>query len=288
MLVTIGIPFYNAEKTIVDAIKSVYAQTYKEWELILVDDGSTDRSLELIQGINDPRITVISDGSNRRLPYRLNQIAQLAKGKYLARMDADDLMYPKRIETQVSYLEAYPTVDVVSGLAVVINDWNEPTGKLIRVHGKDKLTHTQLIHPCCIGHTSWFLDNPYSEEYIRAEDHELWVRTYRHSEFAIIDEPLYLYRHTDHFNLINYLMTCATNKKIYRKYGPEIVGKWRTQEAIIKTILKENLYRLLFKLNKIHLVVGNRGVKLSPKLEGEAVIAISEVLKINFDRFNTY
>jgi glycosyltransferase involved in cell wall biosynthesis len=71
---TIGIPFYNAEAYLGDAIRSIFAQTYHDWELILVDDGSTDRSLEIARAVRDPRVRVISDGQNRRLPYRLNQI----------------------------------------------------------------------------------------------------------------------------------------------------------------------------------------------------------------------
>ncbi|MEK5752755.1 glycosyltransferase family 2 protein, partial [Acinetobacter variabilis] len=74
MYISIGIPFFNAEKYLEDAIKSVLAQTFQNWELILVDDGSIDRSLEIARSFNDPRIRIIADGHNRRLAYRLNQI----------------------------------------------------------------------------------------------------------------------------------------------------------------------------------------------------------------------
>ena len=103
-LVTIGLPFYNDRLTLELAIKSIFAQTYKNWELILVDDGSTDGSLNIAKKITDKRVRIISDEKNKGLIFRLNQIASLAKGKYLARMDADDLMQPTRIEKQVEFL----------------------------------------------------------------------------------------------------------------------------------------------------------------------------------------
>src|SRR5438309_10301144 len=89
--VSIGIPFLNARRFLADAVRSVFAQTCDDWELLLVDDGSTDGSLDVVRSIDDPRVRVISDGTNRGLCARLNQIASLARGKYLARMDADDL-----------------------------------------------------------------------------------------------------------------------------------------------------------------------------------------------------
>ncbi len=76
MQVSIGIPFYNNEQTLVDTIRSVFAQTYQGWELILVDDGSSDRSLEIARSVDDERVRVITDGQNKKLPARLNQIAQ--------------------------------------------------------------------------------------------------------------------------------------------------------------------------------------------------------------------
>src|SRR5438045_1632919 len=94
ILVSIGISFQNARATLADAVRSVLAQTCRDWELLLVDDGSSDGSLELARRIEHPRIQVISDGVNQGLASRLNQIALLARGTYLARMDADDLMHP--------------------------------------------------------------------------------------------------------------------------------------------------------------------------------------------------
>ena len=102
--ISIGIPFFNAERFLLDSIRSVFAQTHQDWELILVDDGSTDRSLEIAQSIADPRVSVYSDGKNKKLAARLNQIHTLAKFDFIARMDADDLMATDRIRRQLTFL----------------------------------------------------------------------------------------------------------------------------------------------------------------------------------------
>ena len=123
-MVTIGLPFYNAEKYLALAIESVLQQTYTNWELLLLDDGSTDNSLSIAQSYaqKDSRIKVISDGKNKNLATRLNELPSLAQGLYLARMDADDIMLPARIERQLAVLKAHPEIDVLGTNAYIIND----------------------------------------------------------------------------------------------------------------------------------------------------------------------
>ncbi|MCW1511070.1 glycosyltransferase family 2 protein, partial [Acinetobacter baumannii] len=98
-MISIGIPFYNAENFLANAIQSVINQSFKDWELILVDDGSTDKSLDIAREFEkkDNRIKVISDGLNLKLPARLNQIITISKYDFIARMDADDIMHPDRL-----------------------------------------------------------------------------------------------------------------------------------------------------------------------------------------------
>jgi len=102
-LVSVGIPFLNPGPYLDLAVRSVFAQTYPNWELILVDDGSTDGSYERATAIQDPRVRVLRDGQNKGLPARLNEIVRLAKGELVARMDADDAMHPLRLAKQVGF-----------------------------------------------------------------------------------------------------------------------------------------------------------------------------------------
>lgn len=96
-----------------DAICSVLNQSYIDWELLLLDDGSTDESLNIAKSFTDGRIKIISDGMNRGLIYRLNESINMARGKFYARMDADDIMHPDRIKKQVECLSRNVRVDVV-------------------------------------------------------------------------------------------------------------------------------------------------------------------------------
>src|SRR5690606_10265590 len=151
-LISIGIPFYNAEKYLAFAIQSIIVQSYANWELILVDDGSSDNSLKIAQEFarKDIRIRVICDGENKKLPCRLNQIIQQSKGEFIARMDADDIMHPNRLEKQIKFLNENPNIDLVSGSLVSIDSHNNVMG----TRGVQEITILQqssssfpIVHP---------------------------------------------------------------------------------------------------------------------------------------------
>lgn len=199
--VTIGIPFYNAEATLLDAIRAVFAQTHTNWELILIDDGSTDRSLKLAQTINDPRVTVYSDGENRRLAARLNQLTKLAKYDFIARMDADDIMAPNRIETLLEILVNNDKYDLAScGTYSIKND-----GSFNGYRGADEQNYTferlldksqGFLHAGLIARKSWYERNTYNELLLLGQDSDLWLRAAKVGDFRAISikEPLYMYR----------------------------------------------------------------------------------------------
>ncbi|WNH12227.1 glycosyltransferase family 2 protein [Thalassobellus suaedae] len=218
MSITIGLPFYNAEKHLELAIKSVFAQTYQDWELLLIDDGSTDTSLEIAKSIKDQRVTVYSDGNNKKLAARLNEIVKLAKYDYIARMDADDFMAPTRLSTQIKILEDNPKFDLVStGLFSISNtnilmgyrghNWENPTFDEI-LYKK-----TGVLHPSVMGRKAWFERNKYNEDLKLGQDTELWLRTSKKNDFKIkiISNPLFMYREEGN----------VTKKKLLRAYKNE-------------------------------------------------------------------
>ncbi|HWN13623.1 MAG TPA: glycosyltransferase family A protein, partial [Candidatus Dormibacteraeota bacterium] len=126
--VTIGIPFRNARRSLATAVRSVFAQTHHDWELLLIDDGSTDGSIEVVRRLDDPRVRLLGDASHRGLCTRLNQIAAMARGTYLARMDADDVMHPERVERQLALLQTDPSVDLVDTATFTMDDDLTPRG----------------------------------------------------------------------------------------------------------------------------------------------------------------
>lgn len=198
-LISIGMPVYNCEKTIHTAIKSILNQTYSNWELIVIDDGSKDKTLEIIKSFQDDRIKIITDGLNKQLPTRLNQAISLSSGKYFARMDGDDVSYPERLQTQVEYLEAHPEIDLLSTQVLVIDKNNKPQGTFPLSESHEEICSNPRsgfasTHPTWMGKTAWFRQHQYRPKAIRIEDQELLMRTYKESKFACLPDILLAYR----------------------------------------------------------------------------------------------
>lgn len=195
-MITIAIPFYNAEKYLGEAINSVLNQTYSEYVLLLIDDGSTDSSLEIANNFakKDSRIEVFSDGENRNLGYRLNQIPTLCNTKYLVRMDADDIMHPDKIRRQFEVLERNPEIDVLGTNAYVIDENSKVFGQRLKKSETEIVKVSSFIHPTIMAKTEWFLNNPYDVDAVRMEDTELWYRCKNKYIFCILTETLFFYR----------------------------------------------------------------------------------------------
>ncbi|WP_392437697.1 glycosyltransferase family 2 protein [Cruoricaptor ignavus] len=202
-ILTIAIPFYNADKYLAEAIESVLAQTFKDWTLLLVNDGSTDNSLHIAQRYaeKDDRIKVLSDGENKNLGARLNEIADTAETKFLARMDADDIMHPDKLAKQLAVLESNPNIDVLGTNAYSINEIGEVVGIRNKYNGDGEIMKVDsFIHPTIMGKSSWFRNNKYDVNAVRIEDAELWLRTKDYSNFYCLTEPLFYYREFgDHY-----------------------------------------------------------------------------------------
>lgn len=202
MKISIGIPFFNAELYLEGAIKSVIQQSLKDWELILVDDGSTDNSLDIARSFaqKDTRIRVISDSLNKKLPYRLNQIIKESKGEYIARMDADDLIHPDRLRIQLEFLENNKNFDLVSTGLISINDKNQIKGirKVDEIYSEfsEIKRHYPIVHASILARKTWYSRNNYNTKMPRSQDYELWCRAISKNDLklAVLPEALYYYR----------------------------------------------------------------------------------------------
>lgn len=203
-LITIAIPCFNSAFYMEHSINSVMRQAYQNWELLLIDDGSSDTSLQIAKQYEsrDSRIRVMSDGQNKGLANRLNESVREAKGLYYFRMDADDIMFPDRIQKQIAFLEAHPEIDVVGTSAVIIGENNEilfgMKGPMTAPQKRsDVINGNIFIHPSVAGKTSWFREHPYDDSKRRSQDFFLWLSSVEDSKFGIIDEPLLFYRVID-------------------------------------------------------------------------------------------
>ena len=199
-LLTVAMPVFNAGQYLRLAVQSILRQTFEDWELLIIDDGSMDNALQELNDIDDPRIQIIRDGQNKGLAARLNEAIDLARGIYFARMDQDDVSYPKRFARQIELLQGDPRLDVVSVGAITISDNNEFTGLL-----PCPVTHEKICarpwqgfcfpHPAWMGTIEWFRKHRYAVPgpYF-CEDQELLLRTYSTSRFGSVDDVLFAYR----------------------------------------------------------------------------------------------
>jgi glycosyltransferase involved in cell wall biosynthesis len=198
-IVSIGMSVFNCESTLGQAIRSILQQTYDNWELILIDDGSQDKTVAVANSYQDRRIRIIVDGKNKRLAARLNQAVRESRGKYFARMDADDIAYPSRLKAQVQFLEDHPGIELVGSRVMIFSG----KGRIIGTYPFKK-NHAEICsrpwagfylpHPTWMGNTVWFRQNPYNISTPKAQDQELLLRTYEHSRFACLPEILLGYR----------------------------------------------------------------------------------------------
>jgi len=193
------------------AVKSIINQSYKDWELIIIDDGSTDGSVDILQSLNDARIIIVQDRENKGLSARLNQAIDMVRGRYLARMDHDDISHPNRLDEQVTYLEKHPNIDLVATKCITINESNQPMGSLpFASKHKDICVRPwmgfPMPHPSWMGRTSWFRCHYYKDPApFCCEDNELLLRTYGISHFHAIDLELLAYRVRE-YNSLNKLI----------------------------------------------------------------------------------
>lgn len=255
LLVTVAIPFYNSERYLAYAIQSVINQTYRDWELLLMSDGSSDKSTAIAveYAKKDSRIKLIDDGTNKGLIYRLNQSIAMAKGQYYARMDADDIMAVFRIAEQVAFLDTHPKIDVCGASIMTIDNENRIVGSGFN-EGKAK----GFIHPTVMGRTSWFKANPYADWALRAEDFELWSRTAANSQFYAIGKPLLFYREFGVPTFQKYYLSQCTLLKIfcrYKHYSKPF--SWFISNTI-KTYCKIVVYAIFATLGRLDYLISRR------------------------------
>jgi len=230
------LPVYNCPQYVGEAIESILAQTFADFELIIIDDGSTDETPQILRRFSDPRIRLVSQ-ENQGLAATLNRGIALARGRYVARQDQDDVSLHARFERQVEYLDANPTCALVGTWAQI---WREgkPTQRVhSHPHGNARLKFELLLNNPFV-HSSVMIRKAaldhvggYSTDRNRQppEDYELWSRIARAFDVANIPEILHVYREVDTSMsrdgpspFLDHLVTiCAENIAVAAKVRPD-------------------------------------------------------------------
>ena len=182
--VSVILPAHNCDKYIAKAIESVLHQTFTDFEFIIINDGSTDRTGEIIRSFSDSRILYQFNNTKMGLVFNLNKGIDLARGKYIARMDGDDIAARVRFEKQLNYLDKNKNVDLLATVVSLIDENDAPLGtwKSDERNSSEKDIRKYLpkdnciAHPTVMGKIEAFKKYRYNPKQSQSEDYDLWLR----------------------------------------------------------------------------------------------------------------
>jgi glycosyltransferase involved in cell wall biosynthesis len=199
-LISIVMPAFNVEKYIKKAVESIINQTYNNWELIIIDDGSTDNTVQIIKSFTDKRIIFLKNKKNighRGFVRNLNRGLELAKGEFIVRMDSDDISLPTRIEEQIAFLQKHPNITFLGTSVIEIDENDKIIAKKEFPKTHKKIVKTMKKKNCIIHPTLAMRKNTlrYREKMFYVEDYDLYLRGIKKKyEFASLRKPLVKYR----------------------------------------------------------------------------------------------
>lgn len=200
--VTVTMPVYNGETYLKEAIDSILNQTFSDFELLIIDDASTDSSAAIISSYTDKRISFVKNEKNLGVVKTTNRCLDLARGKYVARMDQDDISLSKRLQKQVEFMENHQNIGVCGTWMKAIGHVRHLSGKILKYSSDPNILKCRLLFYCPIAHPSVMINmellNKYglrfNNDFNYAEDYDFWVRTSDFINISNINEVLVLHR----------------------------------------------------------------------------------------------
>ena len=281
-ILTIGLPVYNAGPFLRDCLRSIFAQSWSDWELVVVDDGSTDDSNSILRSIQDPRVRLVGPSLHRGLGAALNLIIANARGRYIARMDADDMMHPSRVERQLRILLGRPDLDGIGCGMVVLDQHLEPIGMKLNPSdhaaiSADPLGGIRIAHATLVSRAEWFRGHSYNDDSYGCEDWELLFSTFATSRFANLMEPLYFYRELDSFTVSKYLRRQMRTSSFSWQHSCDQFGVTRTGWVCGKRFARACLYASAGTLGLAKLLVRRRYAPINEPFAKELRCVIQQI-----------
>lgn len=260
--VSILMPVYNVAAYLREAMDSMLAQTYTDFELIVLDDCSPDNSAEILDTYTDPRIVRYRGEKNVGLSNVLNVGMQLARGEYIARMDSDDLSTPERLAVQVAYLDAHPEIDLCScGMElfgakkeVWVRENNPEDVKITA------LFHSPILHASSVWRRASFerVGLRFQQEMVPAEDYDMWTRAMA-AGLKLVNIPHVMYKYRIHPSQVTMQTdrTAKKDKEVKAKYLTTIFGVELAEKIdLLLAQRKEDLQRV--KQSVVSIVEANK------------------------------
>lgn len=289
-LVSIIMAVFNGEDYLASAIESILQQTFRDFEYIIVNDGSTDKSQSIIERYAqlDKRIKVIKNKTNMRLVYCLNKAVEVSRGKYIARMDSDDIALPTRLKEEVNFIEKHDDCDVLTTQIQLVDQnnlslplvWPEDMRTNTPEEIRDQMPKNNCIsHPTVIARSSILKLNPYRAEQLHGEDYDLWLRLLsKGKKFYKLNKPLLRYRFHD--NSVTQRANVAEGRmKVMRLKSNFLIYQFRhakfgsVERAVLKSLIKDSMNYTADNSNI-------RVLKLSAKVSRKFISLINKLAKI--------
>ncbi len=237
--ISVIISTYNGDRFLLESVQSILDQSFDDFELIVVNDGSSDNTAGVLQTFADKRIRIVNNDQNLGIAASQNKALNLAGGEYLALMDHDDISLPQRLQKQVEFLDDHPSVGMVGSACIAIDQDN--TVKSINVNPSDDifLKWRLLIYDCPIAHTSLMVRRQalekiggYSGHYRYAGDYELLSKLAATNEVANITQPLVMWRMHNSTSIVHEDHLLEEARQISRDNIEAILGKGKLDESV--------------------------------------------------------
>lgn len=221
--VSVVMPAYNAENFISEAIDSILNQTFTDFEFIIINDGSTDRTIDIIKSYSDNRIVIVENEQNMGIVHSLNKGLEYAQGKYIARMDADDFSVKNRLEKQVKYMDEHPNIAVLGTSIKIFGD--NIRDRVVDYATDSDMIKVNLLFHSCFAHPSVMIRKQvldefnlkYDSQYQGREDYKLWWDISQVSNLTSLNEVLLYYRIHNSQVTKNKNLKSKENSKLFLK-----------------------------------------------------------------------
>lgn len=268
--ISVLMPVYNAEKYLREAIDSILNQTFKDFEFLIINDASTDNSKKIIFSYSDRRISYLENNKNLGLPRTLNKGLRLAKADYVARMDADDVSLPDRLEKQLLIVERGDNVGLVASWITLIDENNNEIGdwRADRENNSPEEIFYTLFFGNCLAHSSVFYKKDivlkiggYNESFERAQDYELWTRLAKSTKIVKIrkiETKYRVYAENTKPRIVN--LQWLNEEKVFLKNVEVLLSEKINSDLLLSVkynssaarVKKNNLFDVLDAFNKIN------------------------------------
>ncbi len=288
--VSIVMSVYNGERYLQEAIDSVLNQTFTDFEFIIVNDGSTDTTWDILTSYDDPRIRLVRNQENIGLTKSLNKGLALAQGEYIARQDADDISLPERLERQVEFLDHNRYVGLVSSSFIEINEQGEEIRSRSLPVDNDTIQQSLLCYNCfCHGAVVLRKEclekvGSYREGFASAQDYDLWLRIAEHFNVANIGEPLYKWRvHSRSISVVHKapqdeFARLAVESAIERR----VAGKHKLGDLCAKSLGRYYLWQAIQRYAEDHVTQAHHsllaGIAYDPSLSKDHGFVTESIL----------